>query len=189
MNKEINACLTNKRRGWRYCVGIDPGAGGAMAVLPVRGGKETLTPVLYDFSDKEGCISTLKLLSLVLVGKTSRAMKEPLIVFVETAASRPGQGVVGVFSFGQNYGTWLGRLEMIRVEPILVHPRRWQNVILKSYIGKVGDDTKKRSIHVAKDLFPEVADQLTRKKDHGRSDALLIAEYGRRWLMGLLSEA
>lgn len=35
-------------------------------------------------------------------------------------------------------------------------------------------------ILIAKQLFPQAADGLTRKKDHGRADALLMAAWARR---------
>jgi hypothetical protein len=49
--------------------------------------------------------------------------------------------------------------------------------------GTQGDDTKQRSIIAAKRLFPEVSLRRTersRKDDDGISDAILLAEYGRR---------
>ena len=43
-------------------------------------------------------------------------------------------------------------------------------------------DQKARAIIIAQRLFPTVS--LARKKDHGRAEALLIAEYARRHWSG-----
>lgn len=56
----------------------------------------------------------------------------------------------------------------------IVQPQAW-----KSFYGLIGQK-KGESSHRARVLFPEVADSLTRVKDHNRAEALLIANFVRR---------
>jgi hypothetical protein len=61
-----------------------------------------------------------------------------------------------------------------------VTARQWQKLM---HAGLTGDDIKQKSIIAAKRLFPGVSLKRTercRKDDHGKADAVLIAEYGRR---------
>jgi len=50
------------------------------------------------------------------------------------------------------------------------------------YMEKVGGTTKDDARRMATDLWPGHAPDFARKKDDGRADAALIAEYGRREL-------
>ena len=60
----------------------------------------------------------------------------------------------------------------------LVTPQKW-----KRAMGVPSGD-KSSSRPVALRLFPSLAAELRLKKDHGKADALLIAGYGRRRLIG-----
>lgn len=61
--------------------------------------------------------------------------------------------------------------------PLLVPPQTWHKSILGKKPGD-GMDTKKASLQTATALFPDAAlKYLTRKMDHGRSDALNLAYY------------
>lgn len=91
----------------------------------------------------------------------------------------PGEGVVSVFSFGRSTGTALGAVEAVTGRsPKQVAPQRWQN-FFKSLLG-IDAKTKFKEVtrDVAAQLFPSQRDLFARKKDHGTSDATLIALYG-----------
>ena len=96
-------------------------------------------------------------------------------------------GVTSAFSFGQGYGVWLGILSALEIPHTLVTPQAWKKSMMP---GEPKD--KDASRVVCKRLFPVQVDEwLSRKKDHGRADSILLAEYGRRMLdssSGILEE-
>lgn len=94
---------------------------------------------------------------------------------LERVASRPGQGVSSVFSFGKNFGCWQGILAALSIPYSLPTPQVWQKRLI---VASDGPDTKARSLAVARRLFPMV--DLHRKGDHGKADALLLALYARQ---------
>lgn len=96
-------------------------------------------------------------------------------VIIENVHSMPGQGVASSFSFGYGLGLWVGIVVALEIPYEMVTPQRWKGVMMNGQ-GKEKDAARYR----AQQLFPTIADQLARKKDDGRAEALLIAEYGRR---------
>ena len=96
----------------------------------------------------------------------------------------PGQGVTSMFSMGMGFGIWLGILAALRIPVTRVEPLRW-----KKEMGIAGGAEKGASVVRALQLFPACRD-LTRQYKrggvmldtylHGRADALLISDWGRR---------
>ena len=93
------------------------------------------------------------------------------MVLLESVHSMPKQGVSSSFKFGLNFGMIQGVLAGMRIPYMLVTPQKWQKGVVVPSDGK---DSKERSLTVARRMFPQV-DWLRRKKDHNRSDALLMA--------------
>ena len=91
---------------------------------------------------------------------------------IEAVSAMPGQGVSSMFRFGESVGVVLGVLGALQVPVRMVTPARW-----KRTAGILGRD-KDAARTLAIQLHPEVADQLARKKDIGRADAVCIARFG-----------
>ena len=99
------------------------------------------------------------------------------ICILEFAQAFPGQGAVSNFSTGNGFGVYKGVLTALQIPFEIVHPKKWQKVY------SIAKKTKEQSYAIASQLFPLV-NFLGKKgaiKD-GRSDAILMAEYGRRQL-------
>lgn len=96
----------------------------------------------------------------------------PISTALEEVHSMPKQGVTSSFSFGMNFGQWQGLLSGYDMEWETVTPQVW-----KRTFGLIGKD-KDASRLIASRLFPTL--DLTKKKDIGKADALLIAEHLRR---------
>ena len=92
-------------------------------------------------------------------------------VFIEQVAARPGQGVTSMFRFGLTAGQIIGLVAGLRVPYSLVLPQRWQRL---AGCGPAPDEARRR----AGQLYPEAVQYLTRKRDAGRADAILIARSG-----------
>lgn len=148
-------------------IGIDPGKNGGIAKINTDTGfVKTVT-----FSE-ESLISELEGYFMF--------DKSPLRCVVEKVNAMPGQGVVSMFNFGQNYGFIQGVLKAYAIPYELVTPQKW-----KKEFSCTSD--KNTSIEVCKRLFPSVNLKATERcrKDHdGMAEALLIAEYGRRHYNG-----
>jgi len=81
----------------------------------------------------------------------------------------------------RNYGLIEGVCIGVGIPYTIVPPREWQKVMLSGVSKKL--NTKAASILIAKRLYPGVSLRATERcttDHHGMSDALLIAEYGRR---------
>ena len=90
---------------------------------------------------------------------------------VETVHSMPRQGVASAFTFGATFGSILSIIQARQLPLHLISPSRW-----KRDLGLTGKD-KKAALHKARLLFP--AAELSRAKDHGRAEALLLGHW---WL-------
>ena len=147
-------------------IGIDPGLGGAVAVVNDR-----------TFQDMASCpIIKAKGKSLYDEQAMANLLKvsfEVNLVVLERVHFIHGQGGVSSFTFGTGYGIWLGILAALKIPYMLVTPQRWQKAMLDGGSG----DTKVRAVMTANRLFPELH---LKKSEHGKADALLMAIYGTR---------
>lgn len=134
-----------------FYAGIDPGKTGAIAFLDENG---TLDSV-EDFPQ-----------SLAVVKDKVADIK---MVYLEEVHAMPKQGVVSTFTFGENFGWWKGVLSALGIPFRTVRPQDWQ----KGLVPKRGGMTDKPGLEVARQMFPDAP--LSRKKDHNRADALLLA--------------
>lgn len=159
----------------RTYLGVDPGAGGAIALLRETSG--------WPF------IQILDMPSLEINGKRrvdlhalvrqfqqwSMVYEGQLQALVENVSAMPGQSPNGMFQFGFACGAVQTALAAAEIPVRLVTPQVW-----KKHYGLVGGrENKDQSRQKASQLFPQYADQWARKKDDGRAEAVLLANYGR----------
>ena len=147
-------------------IGIDPGISGAIAWI--RYGKVLKVEDMPTIpkSTGKGLQVDAHGLSSLLSGNGS------CTVIIEAVSAMPGQGVTSMFSFGKSAGIIEGILAAYEIPYSFVRPQAW-----KKKFGLSGKD-KDASRGLCLREHPEVADRLTRKKDNGRADAILIAKYG-----------
>lgn len=150
-------------------VGIDPGLSGAVAVLDADGNVEDLfdLPVTAKAHGKGNQLSCSELAGMMSPLRNAK-------VTVERVNAMPKQGVVSVFGFGFTAGAIEGIVCALGMPLRYATPQEW-----KREFGLVGKD-KDASRTLCIQMWPRWAHKLDRKKDNGRSDALLIAEYARR---------
>ena len=151
--------------------GVDPGLSGAVAVIDHHGQIILLADLPTEPAGKGRRIAAYEAAEL-LHRQTRIAGGHFALAALEWVASRPGQGVSSTFAFGRAFGAIEAIISVgdIPCEP--VPPATW-----KKSFNLLGAD-KAASIAKAKALFP--AASLERKKDHGKAEALLLAEYARR---------
>lgn len=147
-------------------IGIDPGKSGAIALIG-PGGIEILDCPVFKAGGKAHTSPA------AMAAVLSQLEAAQCFAALERVASRPGQGVVSVFSFGENFGAWQGILAALKIPHELPRPQEWQKALMA---GTAKD--KDAAIAAAARLFPE--QQFRIGKNHNRADALLLAEFARR---------
>ena len=93
--------------------------------------------------------------------------------WVENVAAMPTDSRVAAFAFGRSVGTIETACILFGASIQRVTPQAW-----KRAAGLPAGVPKAASVETALRLLPGCAPYLTRAKDHGRADALLIARYG-----------
>jgi len=161
-------------------IGVDPGLHGAVAVL--RSSKfigvwDTPTTIVKRGKKKHTVYlpaSMVEVLKRIANDYGSSLMES--VVGLEEVHAMPGQGVTSMFSMGKGSGLWEGIITALGMPLVRIPPQRWKKEMLADGRGK----DKQASIVRALELFPEAASHMARKKDEGRAEAILIAEYLRR---------
>ena len=158
-------------------IGIDPGLSGALAILGDHGEVQffdTPTLTIQGAKKKTRVMDGAECVNILMreVGRCAEIM-----VVLEKESAMPGQGVSSMFNFGTGYGMWQGILYGLQLPFTLVHAATWKRRIMEG-MGK----EKSAAIFRAKQLYPKAASSLTRVKDDGRAEALLLAHYGRVFL-------
>ena len=147
--------------------GIDPGKNGGIAnIVGSQSSARKMPPTERDVCD---------LLENMIVSGVEK-------FYIERVASMPGQGVASSFKFGVSYGTLRGMLIALKIPFEEVTPRKWQKGIGIKARDKNESKTefKNRLKAKAQQLFPHINMTLA------NCDAILIAEYGRRFELGLI---
>ena len=145
-------------------IGIDPGQSGGIAVIDTVPGGYTVYTTTLSGTERD-------IADWIAESYTGKAMG-----YLEGVHSFPGQGVASSFKFGMNYGFLRGVLIALELPFETVSPQRWQKAMGVPAKGKNETKTqhKNRLKAMAQQLFP------TQKVTLATSDALLLAEYGRR---------
>lgn len=135
--------------------GIDPGTQGAIGLVDQDGRFVTVEdmPVLPTSTgrrqvDASGLASILRL-------------HAPAFVLVERVGPRPGEGAVGGFGFGHSFGCILGVLGALELPHGLIQPAVWKR---RAGIPPRSDKA-----------MPAAGPHLSRAKDDGRAESLLLA--------------
>lgn len=106
-------------------------------------------------------------------------------VFIEKAQSMPKCGVASSFSYGRHFGELIGTLVAMKLPFTLVRPTEWTKVI---HFGTDGDlSLKERTYQAMLQLYPDqnfLASPRCKKFHDGMTDALALAEFGMRRILG-----
>ena len=135
-------------------LGIDPGASGGIALITQDSAQVAKMP--------ETEAEVFELLE-------AYAQNRPVKAYLERVAAMPKQGVSSTFRFGQNYGMLRAFLIALGIPFETVAPGMWQRSL-----GCLSGGNKRVTRAKAQELFPYL------HCINATSDALLIAEYGRR---------
>lgn len=157
----------------RLTFSIDPGISGAIITLIDGEPGPMMDMPKYMIKDK----SEVDAHALAAFIRTQREQNRGAYVSacIERVRAMPTegrkQGGQTMMQFGDNYGKAKAVLEVLDIPYTRAEPASW-----KRYFGLLGQDKDAARLLAIK-RFPSAADRLKRKKDGGRSDALLIGLY------------
>ena len=150
-------------------VGIDPGLSGAIAVL-----EEKKVLALFDMpvmSEGKKNKNQLNSAQLVNILKENTKNDDDIAVVVEQVNAMPGQGVTSMFNFGQTFGAIKGICAALDFPIFFVRPSKWKKHF--ELINSSKDSSRTKAI----EMYPKLSNQLAKKKDVNKSDAILNARF------------
>jgi hypothetical protein len=152
-------------------LGIDPGVHGGLAVVSFpdpKGGRK----ILIDAIDIP--VVGLKAKERVDVSSLIRWVKDCAVDYavIERAQAMPAQGASSGFKYGRATGAIEAAVECMCIPVTIIEASAW-----KKFHNLLGHRNEKEpSRQRALEIF-RGAEQLARKKDHGRAEAALMAIY------------
>ena len=150
-------------------IGIDPGLSGGIAVLE---NNQVLSifdmPVMSEGKKNKRQLNSAQLVTLI---KENIKSSEDVAVIVEQVNAMPGQGVTSMFNFGQTFGAIKGVCAALGLPIFFVRPSKWKKHF--ELINSSKDSSRTKAI----EMYPAFSNQLAKKKDVNKSDAILIGRF------------
>jgi crossover junction endodeoxyribonuclease RuvC len=152
-----------------FLCGIDPGTVGAFAVVDDTGEVVGIGDLpTHTVARANGRLKVeLDSHGFAQLLREARVQR----VIIEQVSAMPRQGVSSTFRFGYAAGTVYGVVAALGLPMNFVTPQKWQQ---HHRIRKGPDDAVRKVLQ----LYPALHENLKRKKDQHRADAVLIALYG-----------
>jgi crossover junction endodeoxyribonuclease RuvC len=150
-------------------IGIDPGLSGAIAVLENNKVESIIDmPVMPEGKKNKRQLNSAQLVKII---KRNILNSKEVVVVVEQVNAMPGQGVTSMFNFGQTFGAIKGIAAALEFPIFFVRPAKWKKHF--ELINSSKDASRTKAI----EMYPALSDQLSKKKDVNKSDAILIARF------------
>mgnify|MGYP001351894711 FL=1 len=149
--------------------GIDPGISGAISILKNKKVLEVYDmPTMIDGKKNKKQVNGSQIANIF---KERINTEDEITVIVEHVNAMPGQGVTSMFNFGQSFGVIKGVCSALSLPIYFIRPTKWKKHFNLINVNKDASRTK------AIEIYPEISNKLSRKKDSNRADAILIARY------------
>ena len=149
--------------------GIDPGVSGAISVLENKKVIDVFDmPTMIDGKKNKRQVNGAQVANII---RERLHNNKEVVIVVEHVNAMPGQGVTSMFNFGQSFGVIKGICSALSLPIYFVRPAKWKKHFNLIKTNKDASRTKVIQI------YPEISDKLTRKKDSNKADAILIASY------------
>ena len=141
----------------RIYIGIDPGKNGGIGIIYNDTYYAKHTP------------NTVQEMANELIALKELGPDLPMYACIESVHSMPGNSGRSMFTFGSNYGQWLGILATLKIPYIKATPNKW----MKHYgsMPKIKIDRKNHLKDIAQQRFPKIKITLA------TCDAILISNY------------
>ena len=150
-------------------IGIDPGLSGAIAILEDNKVLSIFDiPVMAEGKKNKRQLNSAQLVDII---KENVKINDDIAVVVEQVNAMPGQGVTSMFNFGQTFGAIKGVCAALKLPIFFVRPSKWKKHF--DLLNSSKDSSRTKVI----EMYPSLSNQLTKKKDVNKSDAILIARF------------
>lgn len=149
--------------------GIDPGVSGALSIYENKKLKEVIDmPTMSEGKKNKKQINAAQL-SLEIKQRINGSFETAVVI--EHVTAMPGQGVTSMFNFGQSFGVIKGICSALTLPIYFVRPVKWKKHF--NLIGSSKDASRTKAI----ELFPSFSNDMAKKKDANKADAILIGRY------------
>ena len=150
-------------------IGIDPGLSGAIAIFENKKVTNIYEmPVMSEGKKNKRQINSAQLVKIL---RENIQANDEVSVVVEQVNAMPGQGVTSMFNFGQSFGAIKGVCAALNLPIFFVRPSKWKKHF--ELINSSKDSSRTKAI----EMYPKLSNQLAKKKDVNKSDAILIARF------------
>ena len=154
-----------------YIIGIDPGISGAICFFNEGKVLDVIEmPTMAEGKKNKKQVNGNQLFNEIK-SRLSEIRQEQISVVVEHVNAMPGQGVTSMFNFGQSFGVIKGIFSTLEIPIYFVSPAKWKKHF--NLIGSEKDASRTKAI----ELFPKFSNEISRKKDANKADAILIGKY------------
>ena len=152
-------------------IGIDPGISGSICFFQNGVINDVIEmPTMTEGKKNKKQVNGSQIFNEIN-SKIKKIDKKNIKVVVEHVSAMPGQGVTSMFNFGQSFGILKGICSAMQLPLYFVRPAKWKKYF--NLINSEKDASRTRAI----EIFPYFSDQLSRKKDSNKADAILIASF------------
>ena len=152
-------------------IGIDPGISGSICFF--EDGKiidVVEMPTMTEGKKNKRQVNGPQVYNEILK-RIKKIDKKDIRVIIEQVSAMPGQGVTSMFNFGQTFGAIKGVCAALSLPIYFVRPSKWKKQF--ELINSSKDASRTKVI----EMYPYLSDQLSKKKDVNKSDAILIARF------------
>ena len=152
-------------------IGIDPGITGSICFFEDGKVLEVLDmPNMAEGKKNKRQVNGAQIYNEIF-NRTKNYSKKNIKVIIENVSAMPGQGVTSMFNFGQSFGVLKGICSAMQLSMHFVRPAKW-----KKYFNLINSEKDASRTKVI-EIFPYISQQLSRKKDSNKADAILIASF------------
>ena len=150
-------------------IGIDPGLNGAIVIMENNKVLSVFDmPVMSEGKKNKRQLNSAQLVRII---KENTLANDDINVVVEQVNAMPGQGVTSMFNFGQTFGSIKGICAALNLPIFYVRPNKWKKHF--ELINSSKDASRTKVI----EMYPTLSNDLAKKKDVNKSDAILIARF------------
>tara|TARA_B100001146_G_C16096394_1_gene397382 strand:- start:178 stop:672 length:495 start_codon:yes stop_codon:yes gene_type:complete len=154
-----------------FIIGIDPGISGSLCFFEDGKIIDIIEmPSMTDGKKNKRQVNGAQIYNEIS-SRIKNFQKENIKVVIEQVSAMPGQGVTSMFNFGQSFGVLKGICSAMQLPVYFVRPVKW-----KKYFNLINSE-KDASRTKAIEIFPYISEQLSKKKDSNKADAILIASF------------
>ena len=152
-------------------IGIDPGISGSICFFQDGEIKDVVEmPTMTEGKKNKKQVNGSQIFNEINE-RIKKIDKKNIKVVIEQVSAMPGQGVTSMFNFGQSFGVLKGICSAMQLSVYFVRPAKW-----KKYFNLINSE-KDASRTKAIEVFPYISQQLSKKKDANKADAILISSF------------